>query len=80
MAGLRTSQWLGTLFDGMTRHTEEACRWAESVSKKGLREGIRERDRPRGDYRERERATDQELFRCTRRLYGNTMRIAKKTL
>ena len=26
--GLRTSQLLGTLFDGVTRHTEEAYRWA----------------------------------------------------
>ena len=26
--GLRTTQLLGTFFDGVTRHTEEAYRWA----------------------------------------------------
>jgi enoyl-CoA hydratase len=53
--GLRTTQLLGTLFDGITRHTEEAYRWAESFSEKGFREVIRERDRPWGDYGERPR-------------------------
>lgn len=50
--GLRTTQLLGTFFDGMTRHTEEAYRWVESFSEKGFREVIRERDRPWGDYGE----------------------------
>jgi enoyl-CoA hydratase len=50
--GLRTTQLLGTFFDGVTRHTEEAYRWAESFAEKGL---IRERDRPWGDYGERKR-------------------------
>ncbi len=53
--GLRTTQLLGTLFDGMTRHTEEAYRWAESFKEKGFRQVIRERDRPWGDYGERDR-------------------------
>ena len=53
--GLRTTQLLGTLFDGMARHTEEASRWAESFKEKGFREVIRERDRPWGDYGERKR-------------------------
>jgi len=52
--GLRTTQLLGTLFDGITRHTEEAYRWAESFAEKGFREVIRERDRPWGDYGERD--------------------------
>ncbi len=51
--GLRTSQVLGTFFDGMTRHTEEAYRWAESFADKGFREVIRERDAPWEDYGER---------------------------
>jgi enoyl-CoA hydratase len=51
--GLRTTQLLGTFFDGMTRHTEEAYRWAESFKEKGFREVISERDRPFGDYGER---------------------------
>jgi enoyl-CoA hydratase len=53
--GLRTTQLLGTLFDGITRHTEEALQWAESFSEKGFREVIRERDAPFGDYGERKR-------------------------
>ncbi len=53
--GLRTTQLLGTLFDGITRHTEEAYRWAESFETKGFREVIRERDAPFGDYGERKR-------------------------
>jgi enoyl-CoA hydratase len=53
--GLRTTQLLGTLFDGVTRHTEEAYRWAESFREKGFREVIRERDAPWGDYGERKR-------------------------
>lgn len=51
--GLRTTQLLGTLFDGVTRHTEEAYRWAESFQEKGFREVIRERDRPWQDYGEK---------------------------
>jgi len=53
--GLRTTQLLGTFFDGVTRHTEEAYRWAESFREKGFREVIRERDAPFGDYGERPR-------------------------
>lgn len=48
--GLRTSQMLGTFFDGVTRHTEEAYRWTESFEEKGFREVIRERDDPWEDY------------------------------
>jgi enoyl-CoA hydratase len=54
--GLRTTQLLGTFFDGVTRHTEEAYRWAESFSEKGFRQVIRERDAPFGDYGERKRS------------------------
>ncbi len=53
--GLRTTQLLGTFFDGVTRHTEEAYRWAESFREKGFREVIRERDAPWGDYGERKK-------------------------
>ena len=48
--GLRTTQMLGTLFDGMARHSEEALRWTEAVSERGLREAVAERDRPWQDY------------------------------
>ena len=63
--GLRTTQLLGTLFDGMTRHTEEAYRWAESFSEKGFREVIRERDRALGRLR---RAAAQEMTALEPRL------------
>jgi enoyl-CoA hydratase len=51
--GLRTTQLLGTFFDGVTRHTEEAYRWAESFQEKGFRQVIRERDAPWEDYGEK---------------------------
>ena len=53
--GLRTSQLLGTLFDGMTRHTEEAYRWAESLGENGMRRTAAARDAPFGDYSARPR-------------------------
>jgi enoyl-CoA hydratase len=52
--GLRTTQLLGTLFDGVTRHTEEAYRWREQFGEVGFRETIRRRDAPFGDYGERQ--------------------------
>jgi enoyl-CoA hydratase len=57
--GLRTTQLFGTLFDGITRHTEEAYRWAESFREKGFRQVIRERDHPWGDYGERDPQGDE---------------------
>jgi enoyl-CoA hydratase len=53
--GLRTTQLLGTLFDGITRHTEEAYRWVEAFGEKGFRQVISDRDRPWGDYGEKKR-------------------------
>jgi len=53
--GLRTTQILGTFFDGVTRHTEEALRWVEDFGKLGFRETIRRRDEPFGDYGERKK-------------------------
>ena len=43
---------LGTFFDGMTRHTEEAYQWVEEFDEKGFRQVIRERDAPWEDYGE----------------------------
>lgn len=51
--GLRTTQLLGTLFDGATRHTEEAYRWVESFQEQGFRQTIRDRDAPWQDYGEK---------------------------
>ena len=54
--GLRTTQLLGTLFDGVTRHTEEAYQWVERFSEEGFREVISARDAPFGDYGERKKS------------------------
>jgi len=51
---------VGTFFDGVTRRTVEAYRWAESLQEKGFREVIRERDAPWGDYGERKRSREDE--------------------
>jgi len=53
--GLRTTQMLGTFFDGMARHTEEAYRWVESFEERGFKEVIRRRDGPWQDYGQRKR-------------------------
>ncbi len=56
--GLRTTQLLGTLFDGMTRYTEEAKQWVEPFADKGFREVIREQDKPWQDYGEKPQEDD----------------------
>ena len=53
--GLRTSQMMGTFFDGVTRHTEEAYRWEEEIAEHGLRPVVAERDGPWEDYSQRPR-------------------------
>ena len=53
--GLRTSQMLGTFFDGVTRHTEEALQWTEAIAEQGFKEVIAERDGPWEDYGQRPR-------------------------
>ena len=51
--GLRTSQLIGTLFDGAARHTPEGVAWRDMAMKDGFREAVRRRDAPFGDYGER---------------------------
>ena len=51
--GLRTSQMLGTFFDGVTRHTEEAYRWTEDIAERGFKPVIADRDGPWQDYGQR---------------------------
>lgn len=53
--GLRTSQMLGTFFDGVTRHTEEALLWAEDIEERGLKAVVADRDGPWQDYGQRPR-------------------------
>lgn len=49
--GLRTTQLIGTVFDGIARHTPEGTAWRERAIRDGFKEAVRERDAPHGDYR-----------------------------
>ena len=47
--GLSSAQLLGTLFDGMSRHTEEGYAFQRRAAEVGFRQAVRERDEPFGD-------------------------------
>jgi enoyl-CoA hydratase len=47
--GLHSAQVLGTVFDGMTRHTAEGHAFQRRAAEAGFREAVRERDEPFGD-------------------------------
>jgi enoyl-CoA hydratase len=53
--GLASSRLLGTLFDGVARHTQEGLDFVRSSQQKGFREAVRDRDDPFGDYGSRKR-------------------------
>jgi len=53
--GLRTTQLIGTFFDGIARHTPEGVAWRDLAMKEGFREAVRRRDAPFGDYGEAKR-------------------------
>ena len=48
--GLASSRTLGTLFDGVARHTREGRDFADRAAEVGVRQAVRERDDPFGDY------------------------------
>jgi enoyl-CoA hydratase len=48
--GLHTTQVLGTVFDGITRHTAEGYAFQRRAADAGFREAVRERDEPFGDF------------------------------
>ena len=48
--GLHATQVLGTVFDGLTRHTEEGYAFRERAAEAGFRAAVRERDEPFGDH------------------------------
>ncbi|MFQ5473168.1 MAG: crotonase/enoyl-CoA hydratase family protein [Dehalococcoidia bacterium] len=50
--GLRTTQMIGTVFDGIARHTPEGVEWRDMAMREGFREAVRRRDAPFGDYGE----------------------------
>jgi enoyl-CoA hydratase len=47
--GLHTTQILGTVFDGIARHTAEGYAFQRRAARDGFREAVRERDEPFGD-------------------------------
>lgn len=47
--GLHSTQLIGTVFDGITRHTEEGYAFQRRAAEAGFREAVRERDKPYGD-------------------------------
>ena len=53
--GLRSTQMLGTVFDGIARHTPEGVAWRDMAMREGFREAVRRRDAPFEDYGERAR-------------------------
>lgn len=48
--GLASSRTLGSLFDGIARHTQEGLDFVSRSGEIGIREAVRERDEPFGDY------------------------------
>jgi enoyl-CoA hydratase len=47
--GLHATQLLGTVFDGITRHTAEGYAFQQRAAEAGFRQAVRERDEPFGD-------------------------------
>lgn len=48
--GLSTSRLIGSLFDGIARHTQEGLDFVARANEAGFRQAVRERDDPFGDY------------------------------
>ena len=48
--GLAQSQLLGTVFDGIARHTPEGYGFARRAAEAGVKQAVRERDEPFGDF------------------------------
>jgi len=53
--GMGQTRLLGTLFDGIARHTQEGLDFVTNAQAKGFRQAVRERDDPFGDYGSRPR-------------------------
>jgi len=49
-AGLGPTQIMGTVFDGITRHTEEGYAFQQRAAEAGFKQAVRERDEPFGDF------------------------------
>jgi len=53
--GFASSRLLGTLFDGIARHTQEGLDFVQRAQDVGFRQAVRERDDPFGDYGSRKK-------------------------
>lgn len=49
-AGLQATQILGTMFDGIARHTKEGFAFQRRAAESGFKAAVRERDEPYGDF------------------------------
>jgi enoyl-CoA hydratase len=49
-AGLQPTQILGTVFDGIARHTKEGYGFQQRAAEVGFKRAVQERDAPFGDY------------------------------
>jgi len=49
-AGLQATQILGTVLDGLTRHTREGYAFQQRAAEVGFKQAVRERDEPFGDF------------------------------
>src|SRR5947209_526054 len=56
--GINTSLRMGTLFDGIARHTQEGLDFVTRAAQVGVRQAVRERDDPFGDYGSRNSGRD----------------------
>jgi enoyl-CoA hydratase/carnithine racemase len=48
--GLHATQVIGTVFDGITRHTKEGYAFQAHAARSGFKAAVRERDEPFGDF------------------------------
>jgi enoyl-CoA hydratase len=48
--GLHAAQTLGTVFDGVARHTREGYAFQRRAAEVGFKQAVRERDEPFGDF------------------------------
>jgi len=48
--GLHQTQVLGTVFDGIARHTKEGYAFQQRAAQAGFKQAVRERDEPFGDF------------------------------
>jgi enoyl-CoA hydratase len=65
--GFASSRLLGTLFDGIARHTQEGLDFVARAGELGFRQAVRERDDPFGDYGSRPRPASDGVHRSRKK-------------